>query len=31
MRGRDGLTQMMGQADKYTSRYAHWVKTIELK
>lgn len=29
--GRAGLIQMIDAADKYTSRYAHWVKTIELK
>jgi hypothetical protein len=30
MNGRDGLIQLIMGMDKYTSRYAHWVKTIEL-
>jgi hypothetical protein len=30
MNGRDGLIQLIMGSDKYTSRYAHWVKTIEL-
>jgi cytochrome c551/c552 len=30
MNGRDGLLQLIMGMDKYTSRYAHWVKTIEL-
>jgi cytochrome c553 len=31
MNGRDGLIQMIKAADKYASRYAHWVKNIEVK
>jgi len=31
MNGRDGLIQMIKAADKYSSRYAHWVAKIELK
>lgn len=31
MTGRDGLIQMIKVADKYSSRYAHWVAKIELK
>lgn len=30
MNGRDGLIQLIMPMDKYTSRYAHWVQTIEL-
>ena len=29
--GRAGLIQMIDAADKYTSRYAHWVQNIEVK
>jgi len=31
MNGDDGLIQMVMGMDKYTSRFAHWVKTIEVK
>ena len=31
MSGSDGLIQMIDGMDKYSSRYAHWVKTVELK
>ena len=31
MTGADGLIQLIMAADKYSSRYAHWVKTIEVK
>ena len=31
MNGSDGLIQMIDGMDKYSSRYAHWVSTIELK
>ena len=30
MNGRDGLIQLIMPADKYTSRYAHWVASMEL-
>ncbi len=30
MNGRDGLIQLIMPMDKYTSRYAHWVKTVEV-
>ena len=30
MKGRDGLIQLIMPMDKYSSRYAHWVQTIEL-
>ena len=30
MNGSDGLIQMIDGMDKYSSRYAHWVKTIEV-
>jgi len=31
MKGSDGLLQMVDGMDKYTSRFAHWVKNIEVK
>ncbi len=30
MNGRDGLIQLIMPMDKYTSRYAHWVQTVEV-
>ncbi len=30
MNGRDGLIQLIMPADKYSSRYAHWVASLEL-
>jgi tungstate transport system substrate-binding protein len=29
--GHDGLIQLIDAADKYTTRYAHWVQSIEVK
>ena len=30
MKGRDGLIQLIMPVDKYTSRYAQWVASMEL-